>query len=174
MENEKQHPGFWRLMGAYAIDLPILLWGWFVVMLLIQFLIIFPLMTAGIALGDFLPDVIYIFLLWPFIYFTFCEGLWGKTLGKLIVKVCVQGETLSWWRVLISYVLDIALLGAFCFGATFIIARGERVIDPFGIAGMFMLFGILSFLVYFPLCEHKWGKTLGKKMMGLKVVLSKK
>ena len=87
--------------------------------------------------------------------------------------ISLQAETLTWWKVVISYLIDgIVLPMSFCI--TIITqpmwTSGDGVGD--GMTGLLMPFLMLPF--YFVICEYLFGKTLGKKLMGLTVVRKEK
>lgn len=176
-------PGFWQLIGAYVIDFVItsfIVWGcWSLLVHSIgegsssyTFSQLDKLFTFPQQCG------IYIFLVLApnILYFAGCECIWKKTIGKWLlgVNVLARNQRLFVEKLSVAYGIDLLLLvpvsmlcilihillsGWNCWGC------GMSVFDWSVVAGF------LSMIVlYFPICESRWGKTLGKKLMGLQVV----
>ena len=180
-----QKPGFWRLLGAYVIDLIVLLcfniawlylWMWFV--------------SMGIVAK--LPNwlMIFGFLGWIFfdvIYFALLEQKGDASLGKRIFKLKIQPLDVPFWKVFVSYFLDCALFvvvgSCIYFYMKHNLISHLSAVDlqrgKIGVEISLKLLGNL-FLIsagalfcspfYFSVCESIFGKTLGKKLMGLQVV----
>ena len=90
----------------------------------------------------------------------------------------------KFWRVCVAYLVDIII----CQIAGFFIGWITGFVVGFllGAAGLYTpdnmtlfttitglsgaLAGLVFSILYFAICESRWGKTLGKKLMGLTVV----
>ncbi len=162
-----QKPSFWRLVGAYTLDF---MFGGGAGLFLIGPLfgilavIIDPLVNDGIYPLLFLIGM----CLLPYIYLSLAEGITGISLGKKLVNIRVQANNLRWGRVPVSYLLDAILLQILCWA--FVWTLSKMSWDPIALSGVFACLQGIFPLLYFPICEHFFGKTLGKKLMGLQVV----
>jgi len=161
-------PSFWRLFGAYAIDL-------------IAFFILF--IFLGISVWSFLFSlfqnwlwqyciVVGSFLFNGAIYFALLEGIGSQSIGKHYFKLKIVKGRFAFVRVLIAYGIDMAVL--------FIIKNVSELplplelikSDPLflgALAGFYALFFLFA-ICYFAIPEKFWGKSLGKKIAGLSVV----
>ncbi|MBP5616360.1 MAG: RDD family protein [Elusimicrobiaceae bacterium] len=175
-------PSLWRLLGAYGMDF-----------FLISFAFIWFTFLAwafwGISGAEFLAliwgkDAVKAFLNSSLFYeilvsssyaivyllFFFVESR-GRSLGKEVFKLRVLGKC-SFWRVIGAYSIDLALL---CFFIPLIVSHVGGISDASYEYGLPLLFSVLFFsnmivMIYFPCCELCFGKTLGKKLMGLQIV----
>jgi uncharacterized RDD family membrane protein YckC len=76
-----RYSGWWRRVGALVIDNLLLTAVAFAAIAL-------ELLAAGLGFGIF-------FLLWlglPFVYFTYCHGKWGQTIGKRTLGIRVRRD----------------------------------------------------------------------------------
>ncbi len=182
-----QKPSFWRLVGAYAIDFVITFFvAW---MMWKLFWVCFPHAFTGKGDMDGMALLLCLLVVCAFIpnllYFVGSECVWKKTLGKWLLGVEVfdeRNQRPSGWKLLKAYGIDFLLsipvptactmVGLFL-QAIIIFDRRVNTLDHCITAGIVLLF--LSMIVlYFPICESIWGKTLGKKLMGLQVVQQEK
>ena len=181
-------PGFWRLFGAYGIDLVILLvfnlmwlWAW--------------MFAASMGLVGKFPDCLMLFgllgwIIVDVIYFALLEQKGDVSLGKRIFKLKIQPLDVPFWKVFVSYFLDCALFVVV--GSCIYFYMKHNLIShlsaadlqrgKIGIEISLKLLGNL-FLIsagalfcspfYFSILESLFGKTLGKKLMGMQVVQEK-
>ncbi len=163
-------PGFWRLLGAYGVDFVItfsIVWG--CCHLLVSHFGTFTLIqVCGIYISLVLIPCI--------LYFAGSECVWKKTIGKWLlgVKVLEESKRLFVEKLFTAYGIDFLFLvpGLILCILVYVIYRGMSCWGC-GMSGFdwCVVAGFLSVIVlYFPICESCWGKTLGKKLMGLQVV----
>lgn len=82
----------------------------------------------------------------------------------------------SFWRLFGAYLVDFLLFGLVgsIVGYLMMWILVLYIITLSSGGDWAVVGGIIAFigavLLYFPICEHFWGKTLGKKLMGLQVV----
>ncbi|MBQ9971078.1 MAG: RDD family protein [Elusimicrobiaceae bacterium] len=162
-------PSFWRLLVANTVDLLVLLilnicWlsmGWSPLLGIKWFNdSAFLSMTVGIT----------IFFLINAGYFALFEKNGSASLGKRMVGLRIS-PSLSIYRVLVAYIVDWIPLVAITWG--FIAYFGTMGVkyDSDPIAGLLGIpCGIFLIWIYFSILEGYFGKTLGKKLMGLQVV----
>lgn len=175
-------PGFWRLLGAYSMD----------IMVLLGFNYVW-ICAFGIALSvnRGLPVGLLWFGLGGWILFNLAYFAWleqgGKgTFGKRIFGLKLQTAA-SFGKVFAAYAIDAALF--ILIGVCIYFYMKHNLIShlsaadlnrgKIGIEISLKLLAIL-FLIstaalcsspfYFSILENKYGKTLGKKLMGLQVV----
>ena len=161
-------PNFWRLFGAYGID--------FCITLVVCFLCLLKFLdTFGSVLVIFWIPLIFFAV--DLFYFALLEGTQGKTLGKK----CLRLRTITYEpknllsRFFVAYGVDLLLLllllAAYYILYGFLLSMsllaGKGIFSAF-----FSLFLIPPAIVslYFVVLEGCFGKTLGKKLMGLQVV----
>ncbi len=163
---------FWGLVGAYSLD--------FFVIFVVGASLLSHLTFSGSSLlgfqveqldGDRLIPVLDLFLyIFCLLYFFIFEGIIGNASpGKMATGICLSKNNLVWWRVLISYLIDAAILPL-----SFFIAlntqnmwtSGDAVAD--GMTGFFI--SLAGCIFYFSICERFFRKSFGKKLMGLQVV----
>jgi uncharacterized RDD family membrane protein YckC len=111
LEARLPYAGFWRRLGAFAIDLVIVLVGWVVITIFIGALLAIALIsTSGSAPTDAVivqvaSVVILLVLTW--LYFAGLESsAWQATVGKRITRLMVtdmSGRRLSFWRATARY-----------------------------------------------------------------------
>ena len=178
-----QKPSFWRLLGAYAIDFIITFFAAWMMWKL--FWVCFPHALTGKGDMDGMALLLCLLVMCAFIpnllYFAGSECLWKKTPGKWLLGVEVLDERNkrpSVRKLLKAYGIDFLLsipvptactMVGLLLQAIIIFDRRVNTIDHCITVGIVLLF--LSMIVlYFPICESIFGKTLGKKLMGLQVV----
>jgi len=161
-----QKPSFWRLFGAYGVDLAILLVVNvpFLLAMTYAFDAIHGIKTNVAVMGG---------LLVAFIinagYFSLLEkrgkGSWGKRIFSL--------KTLpaSVWHIVGAYAIDWSFFFLLTWGFVVLDYRDPDplLLDFFAVCICFP-FGIILSYLYFSISEGIFGKTLGKKLMGLQVV----
>ena len=173
--------GFWRLLGAYLTDLTIILclnsvwlyaWIW----------------LMGIFRG--FPDWLNFFALLGWIildvvYFAALDGEEG-TFGKRILKL-KEEPTVPFWKAFVAYGIDCALF--VLIGSCIYFYMKHNLISHLSaddlnrgkigmeislklLGNLFLIStdALLSFPFYFSILESLFGKSLGKKLMGLQVV----
>lgn len=163
-----QKPSFWRLLGAYSVDSCVTLLVCFICFL--KFLDIF---NSAFVIFGLAP----LFFAINLFYFAVLEGKQGKTLGKKCLRLRTiaseQKNLLS--QCFVAYGIDLFVL-LFLLAAYYIfygfllpmlLLAGKGILSTF-----FSLFLIPPAIVslYFVVLEGCFGKTLGKKLMGLQVV----
>ena len=161
-------PTFWRLFGAYTIDLIA-----FCILFLISGILIWsPLFNLS---NNWLWQYCVIvgsFLLSGTVYFALLEGTCLQSIGKHIFQLKLVKMRFTFARVLVAYGIDVAIL--------FIIKNACELTLPLeliksdalflgAVGGFYLLFFLLS-ICYFAVSEKYWGKSLGKKIAGLTVV----
>ncbi len=161
-----QNPGFWRLVGAYIVDFMFV--GGLSLFLIGPLFGILLVIIKPLANDDNPLLLIIGMCLLPYIYFSLTEGITGTSLGKKLVNIRVQANNLRWGRVPVSYLLDVILLEILCWA--FVWTLSKMSWDPIALSGVFACLQGVGPLLYFPICEHFFGKTLGKKLMGLTIV----
>lgn len=162
-----KNPGFWRLFGAYGIDILILLilnfgyYMWEVHSSISSFpwlksalinLVIFVLLNAG--------------------YFAVLEWKGKGSLGKKLFHLKIQVSKPSFFRVFSAYGLECVAFFAVIWGimiltASFIWNDMEKMVLWF-LSGW--LGGAVLICFYYSISEGLFGKSLGKKLFGLQVV----
>ncbi|MBO4674650.1 MAG: RDD family protein [Elusimicrobiaceae bacterium] len=176
-------PGFWRLFWAYIVDFVITFFtAWLVWKL---FWICFPHAFMGIK-GDWDTFFLLLILLVActsipnLLYFVGSESLWGKTLAKRLFGVEVlegnkQPSAKKLWKAYgIDFLLIIPVPTACLMIGLFIQALVCFDCYP-GVFYWCVFWSMISLyfsaiILYFAVSEHFFGKTLGKKLMGLQVV----
>ena len=191
MENEKQHLGFWRLMGAYVIDFLIFALvslcvvglfmlakflaghaygdqgsGWFILFLFSPIIVvadvIAPLVTVILSLG--------IVIIPPF-YFASMGVLKGGSLGKKWMGLGIM--PCSFGRIFGAYMLDMIFVsvGFIAFAlASATVLEGASKIGLAWLVGPILGVAIQVFpALYFAVLESSSGCSLGKKICGLRV-----
>lgn len=78
------------------------------------------------------------------------------------------------WQRIIAYIIDVIILGLPTFVLGFTVGliaglTGREV--PSYLLIIFNILLLFAFLAYFIYCEYKWGWTLGKKILGIKVFM---
>lgn len=186
-------PKFWDLIDAYGLDMLLCHITAFIVVC-IAFLACSWLgldstsnQTSLLLSLAFLAVIIFFFI-FPVLYFAVYESCCGTTLGKRIhgLQVVQDTKEINFWQLVKAYAVDIIsstsvgiLLGGaeigfiyFWFGTT------DRIDTSFSVFVLAILVGIiLPFVItvlYFAICESRWSKTLGKKLMGFMVVQEEK
>lgn len=174
MENKSEvvmkNPGFWRVLIAYSIDLMILLCLSLIWLSLWEF---FLLANHTWWVSDSFLILSWIGLLAG--YFAFWEKNGKGSLGKKIVKLKVQSTSHARLRCFFAYAIDLGLFVVVAhyyetYRIQYLLSQGA---DPeIGLLVMWEVFlgGMIIFVVYFSILEGLFGKTLGKKLMGLTVV----
>ena len=175
--------GFWRLLGAYELDFVIAYLGGRVLWHLFAICFSYVFMSLG---GSVMPMwsamLSGCLLIFGLLYFAGSEYWLKKTLGKRLfgVKALVlnEGKHPSLGKFLKAYAIDcLAVLPILivCILSTMVMqmvfcydhcSRGREMGIIMGIG--FVTLSLLA--LYFAVCEYFWGKTLGKKLMGLQVV----
>ncbi|MBP5404233.1 MAG: RDD family protein [Elusimicrobiaceae bacterium] len=191
-----QKPSFWRLFGAYVIDFFILIAAQGIYMCIIIDSTmrgsyhwhdsngighttwdepIFPWLASFLEHVPFVVLYFLIPLLIGYCYFVISESLKGKTFGKKIFRLkslYFDGQQASWCRILVAYFIDLFLSFGIC-AILLLLWRCIPIQLVFRIR-LLLIPLLLSWIVfpslYFSICESRWGKTLGKKLMGLQVV----
>lgn len=181
-----QKPSFWRVAVAYGIDFMVTF---------IMSLIVSVLWVLDTALSKSKYDIEYYIIIIPgvvlfvlnLLYFSIYEAFGGKTLGKKCLSLRVvnkQTSSPSLWRLLGAYGVDLVLLvpaeamglvifllGGFIVNALFFGGSENEEIWKIAIGGIIAL--VSAVVLYFSILESCFGKTLGKKLMGLQVVQNK-
>lgn len=162
-------PSFWRVLVAYTVDLFILFvlnmcWlgmGWKPLLRIQWFNNSVSLsMTVGII----------IFFLINAGYFALLEKNASASLGKRIVGLLIN-PLAPFWRVLIAYIIDWSPLFVATWGLIAYFGASGAKYDNDPIAGLLGIpCGVILIWLYFVILESCFGKTLGKKLMGLHVV----
>ena len=174
--------GFWRLLGAYSMDVMVLLC--FNYVWICAFGIILSV-NRGLPVG-LLWFGLGGWILCNVAYFAGLEQGGKGTFGKRIFGLQLQPAA-SFWKVFAAYAIDAALfilIGScmyFCMKYQLIshLTAAELEYQKIGILISIKLLGLL-FLIstgilisspfYFSVLESTSGQTLGKKLMGLTVV----
>ena len=190
MENEieKQRPGFWRLMGAYAID--------YLVFVLVCLCVVCMLMLAIYLAnhGDYDQGQMWAFtiILYPLLegvfpiaaigtifggaivppfYFASMGVLKGGSLGKMVTGLGVT--PCSFGRVFGAYMLDMIFIAigvvVFLFASATVIHGANSL--GLGFVSKILLSGVNLFfpVLYFAVLESSFGCSLGKLICGLRV-----
>lgn len=172
-------PSFWRLLGAYLIDFAItffvawMMWNLFEVCFPQAFLGKYGLASlfCVLVMCAFIPNLLY---------FVGSECMWKKTLGKRVlgVEVLEGNQRPSGKKLLKAYGIDFLLsipasivysmMGLFL-QSIIIFDRRFNTLDYCIMVGI-VLSCLSMTVLYFAICESIFGKTLGKKLMGLQVV----
>lgn len=168
-------PSFWRALIAYSIDVMILLslslmWlGLWKSFLLVHhtWWVNAPLLISRLGLLSWIGLLAG--------YFAFWERKDKGSLGKKIVKLKIQSISHARLRCFFAYAIDLGLFVVVAhyyeaYRIQYLLSQGA---DPeIGLLVMWEVFlgGMIIFVVYFSILEHLFGKTLGKKLMGLQVV----
>ena len=185
-----QKPGFWRLLGAYLIDWTILacfdaiwLYSIFVIIFVLHTVLsstVYNTVVIGFMYSSWLIIVINVG------YFSLLEKGGKCSLGKRIAKLKIQ-PTSSFWKVFAAYGIDCVLF--VLIGSCVYFYMKHNLISHLSaadlnrgkigmeislklLANLFLIStGALSSLpFYFSILESLFGKTLGKKIMGLQVI----
>ncbi len=186
MENKTevvlQKPGFWRLFGAYFIDFIITFFVAWVLWKLLWVFVPNRIMGVDEHLGVFiLVGICTVCICIPnILYFAGCESWRKQTLGKRLLGIRIFGETQQniQKKLLAAYGLDFLLLIpalTFCLIVGLIIQALVCFDCNPGTFYYCVFWGMTSLyfsaiILYFAMLEHFFGKTLGKKLMGLTVV----
>ena len=191
MENDKttlQKPGFWRLMGAYAID--------YLVFVLVCLCVVGMLMLARYFAdhGDYDQGRIWGFLIIfgpllelvapivaivtilggaivPPFYFAGMGVLKGGSLGKMVTGLGVT--PCSFGRIFGAYMLDMIFIAVgvvvFFFASATVIHGANSL--GLGFVPKILLSGVNLFfpVLYFAVLENSFGCSLGKLICGLRV-----
>ena len=162
-------PGFWRVLVAYLVDIFVLcilnmcwlVMGWSPLLRIRWF--------NNSAFLSFTVGVLVFFLINAG-YFALLERNNSASLGKRIVGLRVSPSA-PMWRVWVAYVIDwIPLVGSTWALISYFAANGVKY-DNDPIAGLLGIpCGVILIFLYFVGLEGVFGKTLGKKLMGLTVV----
>ena len=85
-EGDVRYAGWWSRVGALVIDN---------VLVLIPAVVFFALVfVPNEAVALFAAIAAFFFwLVFPFIYFTYCHGKWGQTVGKRALRIRVRRES---------------------------------------------------------------------------------
>lgn len=174
-------PGFWRLFCAYFVDLIILL------CFSVLWLGCWKSLRSSYGWWGSVSDLTFDFVWVVGIlgYFVLCERKGNGSLGKKSVHLKIQATSPAGLRCLGAYAIDFVLLKLLGWG--FYVTRiyflksllsqvdpVERKMIEVGVWLESGLVILVLFLLYFSILEHFFGKTLGKKLMGLQVVQEEK
>lgn len=183
-------PGFWRLLGACLIDWTILVC--FDAMWLFGIFVLLPILHTALSSAAYNTVVTGLtYLNWLLIvinigYFAFLEKGGKGSLGKRVVNLKIQPAS-SFWKVFAAYGIDfglfvlIGVLMYFYMKYNLInhLSAADLAYGKIGMEVSLKLMALMSWisnglvvgtLFYFSVLESCFGKTLGKKLMGLQVV----
>lgn len=163
-----QKPLFWRLFGAYAVDLLVFC----VLFVLLGLLVWSPLFSLSKNWLWQYSIIVGSFLLNGGIYFAISEGIGRRSIGKYCFGLKVVCPRFAFVRVLVAYGIDMAVL--FIVKNVFELSLPLELIKSDALflgalGGFYVLFFLLD-ICYFSVSEKCWGKTLGKKIAGICVV----
>ena len=183
-------PSFWKLLGAYLIDWTILVC--FDAIWLCGIFTIIPILHASLSSATYNTVVIgLVYSSWLIViidagYFSFLEKGGTGSLGKRAVKLNIQPAS-SFWKVFAAYGIDCALFVLIGICVYFYmkhnlisnLSADDLTHGKIGmeislklLANLFLISAgaLCSFPFYYSVLESLFGKTLGKKFMGLQVV----
>lgn len=137
---------------------------------------------------NLLPDIGWL-IVWnalgpvsALVYYALTEGKNGCSVGKrkfqLRTVASRAGVTVSFWRILIAYMVDVLLLAVVAFplyfGVSLVILIiteqiGKWLVILNAIGGGYLLCLVPLAVVYFTVLEGFWGRSVGKMVCGLRV-----
>lgn len=160
-----KRPGFWRLVGAYGIDLLILL--------VLNYVYYMWEIRTSISASPWIWSALVnlgIFIILNAGYFTILERKGEGSFGKKVFHLKVQTKPSS-FRVFGAYGMEcvgfFVVIWAIILGATFVWNDMEKMFLWF-LSGW--LLGPILICLYYSILEHIYGCSFGKKLMGLTVV----
>lgn len=181
-------PSFWRVLGAYLIDfIGIQLIGFLIAAFIANALVVgyfatkYPYfyIAQHQGWGMAIVTVLVLFVL-EVCYFALLDSKLRGTFGKKCFKLAIYSKDvteISLSKTSMAYAIDLLLIKPLGLAITSAaVVGGIMMFYPsidVGIVGVFVfsiLFPACWGSFYFAICESVWGKTLGKKLMGLQVV----
>lgn len=175
------------LLGKKCVDKPALLFAVMIFLIFSTVQYIVSIMVAGILTGTLSKNLVLILLgvvFFTIIFSQFYVGVcWGlyflglSTSGKKMQRInSADTKFASFWRRLAAKLIDVigAVVIYFVFYSIFIYDFFKSLGTEIGIDYMGALMLILSSIVvldaYFFVCHWLFGYTIGKKLVGIKVV----
>ena len=178
MENNEtnlQKPGFWRLIGAYGIDILIL---WLFNFGYYMWWIHGSAPRISSQLWEMLIDGTFFVVLGAG-YFALFEWKGNGSLGKKLFRLKLQMPRPSWWRVFVAYAIECVLFYALIWGimlfsdtftATWHVGEIGMVLPI--IFGWFA--GPVLICCYYAVLESIYGASWGKEICKLRVYKTSK
>lgn len=160
---------FWGLVGAYSLDFFLICFGGSLLLSSLLLLLLGSKIEQVEVGWEVLAVQLYLYV-FCWLYFFIFEGVIGNASpGKMATGICLSKKNLVWWRVLISCLIDAAILPlsmSIALRTQYVWTSRDAVGD--GMTGFFI--SLAGWVLYFSICEHLFRKSLGKKLMGLRVV----